>query len=507
MTDLALFDGSVISDDLSILNLGQSEKDLVIAEHGLNPEQADAYLAVKRGKNIFLTGEAGCGKSFLINTIKKTMKNVAVTAMTGVAALLIGGTTLHSWAGIGKGDGGLETLIAKAKRFKPVWINWKTTKVLIIDEVSMMDLTLFEKIVYMIQYFRPEGGLQLVLCGDMMQLPPVKKIHFCFQSYLWDSVINEEIELTTNMRQQDPVFAAHLSELRMGRMSKECVKALRDRQITPPDDVVPTRLYSTRNDTDAINALQLAKLGNPTVEFKPTISIIGEVKEHILNLIKDKDPFAKPVSLAVGAQVLMMKNDPEIGLVNGSKGVVKSIDQDVVVSFYNGVETTIGEADKEIEVEKGLICIKRIPLMLGWAITTHKSQGMTLEHTQVDIGSSVFADGQMYTALSRVKSLDNLYILDFDPMKLKCNQKAKAFYDHIRGKKDAKPLDVQKSTILDCWLCLDRLKKPVTLGCGHNVCKKCWSLVEDKKCGVCRAVQKTEPKINVQLSDLADLLK
>lgn len=504
--------GLDLEDELDFDQLQLTVNQKVDPVSQLNSEQFEAYQLIKSGKSIFVTGEAGCGKSFLIKTIRDTIKNVAVTAMTGAAALLVGGRTLHSWAGIGTGEGSIEKLIASAKRYKNSWVNWKTTKVLIIDEVSMMDLTLFEKIMLMSQYFRPDGTLQIVLFGDMMQLPPVKKNHFCFESSLWNKFIFKTVELTVNMRQNDDEFKKYLSEIRMGVVSKDTIAALRSREADPPSNIVPTRMYSTRRDTDAINLHHLEKLGNIIEVYEAQIDVLGDVPANMVSMFKKNDPFAQPVRLAVGAQVLMMRNDTEMGLVNGSKGVIKSIDENkgVTVCFYNGITTVIPEFGKSIEFDNGMITITRLPLMLGWAITMHKAQGMTLEHTQVDIGASVFAEGQTYTALSRVKSLDNLYVIDFDPMKVRCNPKAKKFYEQLRANDLNTTLVSQPPpSVVECWVCMDAMKRPVTLRCGHNLCKDCWDHIKavgDERCGLCRSSHTGEVKVNNQLGEIIKLL-
>jgi ATP-dependent DNA helicase PIF1 len=425
----------------------------------LTTEQQKAYQAIVDGKSIFLTGPGGTGKSFLLKTLYETIpertgKHIAITAMTGCAALLIGrfAKTLHSWAGIGLGRDPPNTLAATIRKSGKCLRRWLGTDILVIDEVSMLTPELLEKLDQVARTLRrssaPMGGLQVVFVGDFYQLPPVnkdseKETKFVFESPLWKEIVNETVQLTTILRQDDPVFQQILHEARIGEMSKESLAILSKRQDRSWQQlqIKPTLLFTRRAEVDNINDRNLRALQGerrmfkaetvfaPIEQTKGLTESSPIVKQAIERLDKDGSYMAELV-LAIGAQVMLLTNlDHEAGLVNGSRGVVVGFEPNggPLVQFKSGAAISISPTTWECEDLEG-VSRKQIPLKLAYAITIHKAQGATLDCALIDIGTSTFEYGQAYVALSRVKNLQSLYIWDLEPMAFKTHPKVKAFY-------------------------------------------------------------------------------
>jgi ATP-dependent DNA helicase PIF1 len=434
----------------------------------LNEGQRAAYDAVMRGSNVFITGPGGTGKSFLINAILETTeRKVAVTALTGCAALLLGkkAKTLHSWAGIGLGRDDVDTLVKTIKRktwAKPLR-NWLQTAVLIIDEVSMMTPDLFEKLDAVGRRIRgsarPFGGIQVVLVGDFFQLPPVmEKTTFLFQSSKWEDTLDEVIELREIVRQKDPKFQELLNAMRKGRLSPEHLGMLQSRMDLPwcNEEIRPTLLFSRRAEVNMINQSNLDALEgdkyeytvrmhyDPDVATSKRSNVADENVKRIIGSYDNDAPYDTELVLRVGAQVMLIYNlDPAEGLVNGSRGVVKRMivppeggEAVPVVLFKNGEEVAIGRASWPID---DLVGIRRsqIPLRLAYACTIHKAQGSTLDSALIDIGPNVFEFGQAYVALSRAKSLDSLYVWALDPRGIKAHPAVIAFYEGLEAGRPA----------------------------------------------------------------------
>lgn len=428
----------------------------------LNTEQREAFDAIAEGKSIFITGPGGTGKSYLIQAIynlipERLGKHANVTAMTGCAALLLGryAKTLHSWAGVGLGRGSPAELATAIRRSGWTLKRWLGTDILIIDEVSMLTSDFLEKLNEVAQIVRrdkrPMGGLQVIFVGDFYQLPPVVKadeegkreIPFVFDSPVWKEIVARTISLKQIVRQADPEFQKVLNEARIGEVSEQSLDILRLRQGLEwqKELIRPTLLFTRRVEVDIVNDKNLRaltterKLFAADTVFAPLESLRGvsketpEIKRAIEKLDKDA-PYLVELILAVGAQVMLLTNmDPQQGLVNGSRGVVMGFDSmgTPLVQFRNGQPIPIPAATWESEQIEGL-SRKQIPLRLAYAITIHKAQGATLDSALIDIGSNTFEYGQAYVALSRVKSLDSLYIWDVEPSAFRAHPKVKNFY-------------------------------------------------------------------------------
>ncbi|GAG56485.1 unnamed protein product, partial [marine sediment metagenome] len=395
-----------------------------LTENHLNTRQKYAFNMMKQRKNIFLTGQGGTGKSYtlkvFINYCIKKGISYGITSTTGVSALLIRGTTLHSWSGILLGMEDKITLLERVRKRDKAYKRWLYTQVLVIDEISMMSPELLEKLDYIGKKIRkslkPFGGIQLIFCGDFAQLPPVKS-DFCFKSAIWNLLVDKIIYLTENMRQTQEIFKNLLAAVRMGNVTQETVDLLKTRvgaYIETPEGIVPTKLYSHRATVAKINHDSLVSLitqNNPIVTFsakdnvkrKDGRMVDSRYRDQYLGRINKIFQATKTLELCVGAQVMLLFNlDLQAGLANGSRGVVIGFKNGLpVVRFMNGVETPIDKASWSMKISDNVVVSrKQTPLNLAWAITIHKCQGSTLDCAQMDLGATIFSYGQAYTALS-----------------------------------------------------------------------------------------------------------
>jgi ATP-dependent DNA helicase PIF1 len=436
----------------------------------LNTEQEEAVAEVIAGKSLFITGPGGVGKSYLIREIKSRLlaagKTVGVVAMTGCAALQLecGAKTLHSWAGIGLGKESVDTLVAGIRRFNAAKsrARWQHTDVLIIDEVSMMTPDLLEKLDSVARIIRkrvavPMGGLQVIFVGDFCQLPPVNRDisgasvepQLLFECEVWSEIIQRTICLKQIQRQSDPIFQQILNEARMGALTPESLAILEGRKMRLPvikeqmeaSLVKPTLIFSRNNKVDEINNKNMEALDTQLIArkskicFAPKSDTLGinvddpEIKRALARLENDA-PYVPMLSMKAGAQVMLITNlDVEAGLVNGSRGVIKRFTETElpVVEFRNGVVMTIDLATWMTE-EFPFVGMAQIPLRIAYAITIHKSQGATLDCALVDIGKDTFEYGQAYVALSRVRSLEGLFIWGLDIDKVRAHPRVIEFY-------------------------------------------------------------------------------
>uniref|UniRef100_A0A6C0I0R6 AAA+ ATPase domain-containing protein n=1 Tax=viral metagenome TaxID=1070528 RepID=A0A6C0I0R6_9ZZZZ len=420
----------------------------------LSPDQLAVMEIFKAGKNICINSAGGCGKSFLISIIKSYSegmgKNIAVTATTGTAAVLLGNgaKTIYAYAGIGIGNGTIENILKNIKK-NGAYSRWKALDILIIDEISMMGCEIFELLNGIGKQIRrnkkPFGGIQLVLCGDFCQLPPIgKELKYIFESSDWSTVIHQTVVLTTNHRQSDPQFIQLLDEVRFGHISEETREILNSRIGLDYKslEIQPTHLYSTNIAVEKINDAELLKLNNEIKIFhikNATVDKNGEENgidyssKKIINSIEHMDKthqYALELKLAIDAQVMLIVNlDVPNGLANGSRGVVKSFAENgnPLVLFLNGMVVEIAPYTWYNDDQANNFGRIQIPLKLAYAITIHKIQGATLDCVLINL-SNIFQDGQAYVALSRVRSLSGLYIIAIDYSKIRACRKVLAFY-------------------------------------------------------------------------------
>jgi len=440
----------------------------------LSKEQQLAFDKYVEGHNIFITGPGGAGKSALIRMIYqhayKQFKDIHVTAMTGCAAILLNckAKTLHSWAGIGLGNGTNEQMINKIKKNKFLKAIWKGTGILVIDEVSMLSLKLFNMLNDIGKAIRgnsrPFGGIQLIFSGDFYQLPPVgnrdelETQQFCFESDDWNSVFHRDyqIELVKIFRQTDEVYSTILNQIREGKIKRKSNDILLEyvgRDFDPKLVAEPTKLFPTKNKVEQINVSKMSALHGDEKEFK--INYIKDLEMTKNDRIKrldftDKDIQVefdflagnlmcdKEIKLKLGAQVMCIINmKSELGdviICNGSQGIITEFCTFTgcpKVKYNNGFEMIMSRHSWESDKIPG-IGVSQIPLILSWALTIHKSQGVTLDTAEIDVGSGIFECGQTYVALSRVKSLEGLYLTSFDAKRIRINKKVKAYYESLR---------------------------------------------------------------------------
>lgn len=409
----------------------------------MNQNQEYAFSLVEKGKNVYISGAGGSGKTFWINEtmrrlrVKSPNKLVGKTSMTGSAAILIGGTTLHSYLGIGIAKDTM-AMIQRVRKLRKREV-WENTNLLIIDEVSMLSKEIFESLDYIGKELRrnprPFGGMQVVLCGDFCQLGCIGSESFCFESAVWKCCIHETVLFTESFRQRDDlVFARMLDRIRFGQVTPDIEEALNSRilEYRKTSDIEPTRLYPYKRDVCDINKRCLEEL---ILLYKKPSNVYRVRTTFSKDRLRKYVPGLEDVlHLCADAQVILTVNlDIPNGLVNGSRGVVKhfTLDGLPVVTFLNGMTLTIDYFKHTIEEKSVEVCsCSQIPLMLGWAITIHKSQGMTLDLVITDL-SNVFDYGQAYVTLSRVKNLASLFITDINFQKIRCNPKVLEFYSSI----------------------------------------------------------------------------
>lgn len=457
----------------------------------LSSEQQYAFAKFAQRRNIFVTGPGGTGKTRLIQFLVEyaTVNGIShqVCAMTGCAAVLLNckAKTIHSWSGIKLGKGPIDDIVRRVMRNRCNAKLWRETEILVIDEVSMMSRKMFDLLDQIGRAIRktpskPFGGIQLVFTGDFFQLPPIADYEdpatgdFCFQHPKWNMAFPSAdcIELKTFFRQTDPKYIQLLQEIRRGIISEESVNALelrilRGGQTAPlKNGVSPTKLFPIRAKVDFINNTTYTKLSGTekVYHFNVTTSARTHIDSGTPLTFEEISRFAdltaeqvtyevdglvtsiqtdKTVRLKIGALVMCTANiDIERGICNGSQGIVVDFAEDIssvndrasaivpVVQFSNGITMRVGVHQRQCE-EYPCIVVSQIPLCLAWALTIHKIQGATLDSAEIDIGKSVFAAGQTYVGLSRVKTLDGLYLSEFNSTKIKADPIVIEFYNSL----------------------------------------------------------------------------
>jgi len=391
--------------------------------------QSQAMSLLKMGKNVYLTGQAGSGKTYVLNYYVDFLKShripVAVTASTGIAATHLNGTTIHSWSGIGIKSQLTDFDLNRIADTPGLAAKIQSAKVLIIDEISMLHSYRVDMVNQVCKYLRlnpqPFGGLQIVLCGDFFQLPPINETGmpssgFAFKSKAWAESDLSICYLTEQHRQDDESFLQLLNTIRSQEVDDYVFEKLSGRMHVSLSSKTPTRLYSHNIDVDAVNVAQLEKISQPENIFLMT----SQGKKPLVETLK-KGCLAPPrLVLKKGALVMFIKNNPPKGYMNGTLGKVIGFDEEnfPIVETYSGKKIIADSVSWELaENDKVLAQITQVPLRLAWAITVHKSQGMSLDAAEIDLSKS-FAYGMGYVALSRVKTLDGIKLLGLNPMAL-----------------------------------------------------------------------------------------
>lgn len=381
------------------------------------------------GQSVFLTGAPGAGKTYVLNEFIRRAtrlgKNVAVTASTGIAATHIGGTTIHSWSGLGIKDSlsewDLERLSATDRLIK----RYNATDILVIDEVSMLHGHRLDMVNEVCKLLRknnvPFGGVQVVLVGDLFQLPPISRgaeiVDFIHQSAAWEELNPQVCYLTEQHRQADDDGLLDLLEaMRRGDVNELHEAALQERLgLHPANNAVVTRLYSHNMDVDSINQRHLKAL---TVDSRLYTMQTSGAAAKVEQLAKSVLAPAA-LELKIGAEIMFVANNFAAGFVNGTRGkVVDFVDNVPLVKLPSGREIKVELHNWKLE-EDGRVRaeVAQLPLRLAWAITIHKSQGMSLDAAEIDLSRS-FTPGMGYVALSRVRSLDGVYLGGINQMAL-----------------------------------------------------------------------------------------
>lgn len=474
----------------------------------LSREQQIAFDKYLQGDNIFITGPGGSGKSALIRQIYKhalsISKDIHVTALTGCASILLNckAKTLHSWAGIGLGNGTTEQIILKIRKNKFLKSTWRDTDILVVDEVSMLSLKLFDMLNAVGKAVRgnlkPFGGIQIIFSGDFYQLPPVgdnsepDTQRFCFESDDWNSVFHRDsqIELKKIFRQTDEIYSTILNQIREGRIKRKSNDMLLQyvgRPLDPDLVAEPTKLYPTKNKVEQINIHRMSSLNGEEREFKLNyvrdLEMTKKEKETRLEF-SEKDIqieldflsgnllCEKNIKLKVGAQVMCIINikseQGDILICNGSQGIIKEFcefSKCPKVKYNNGIEMVMTRHTWLSDKIPG-VGITQVPLILSWALTIHKSQGATLDAAEIDVGSGIFECGQTYVALSRVKSLDGLYLTSYDAKRIRINKKVKDYYESLKLYNES---NEQKQEVYVPLVIAEHIQDAVPIGISLNI--------------------------------------
>lgn len=414
------------------------------------------------GENIFITGPGGTGKTYAIKNIYKHAiqngKKISVTALTGVASILLdcNATTIHSWAGIGICNKPDEQIIKKICKSKFYRHNWENTDILIIDEISMMSCRTFELLNKIGKEIRCNnkqfGGIQIILSGDFFQLPPVKETVFCFESDEFNKSFDNIINLTKVFRQDDNIFKTLLINMRKGKITRNSIEILNNKVISNNADlnkmVNITRLVPIKSKANEINDYFINKIKDKKYVYKRCVKEINDnltkaekhkldlmtetEKETEYNYIKESTLSEEKLVLKKGAYVMCIANlNLESGIANGSTGIVVDFTEEKYpIVQFDKIKITVSRKEWKSDNVPG-ISILQVPLILAWGITIHKAQGLTLEKAILDIGKDLFEAGQMYVALSRLKTLDGIYLQDFCLDNLKINTKVLNYYNTL----------------------------------------------------------------------------
>lgn len=455
-------------------------------------KQVEALDLLKTGANIFLTGAAGSGKTYVLNQYIKYLKDhhvqVATTASTGIAATHLHGKTIHSWSGIGIKDSISALDLERLHKNKRVKSNYKKTKVLIIDEISMLQKYQLDMVDVIARSFldseRVFGGLQVILCGDFFQLPPVSSVveeekQFAYDASVWKDETFKVCYLHEQHRQGDDPLLTILNDIRSGTAGEQTKVPLRTRYKKEPEGATSaTKLYTLNLNVDCMNDSELAQLPGQAYTFTMTSqgfsALVEGLKRNCLAL--------EQLKLKIGAEVMFIKNHPLGKYVNGTRCVVvgfeKTADAWPIVKTYDNQIITASAEEWALE-EDGVIraSITQVPLRLAWALTIHKSQGMTLDAAEIDLGDA-FEPGMGYVALSRVRRLTGLKLMNLNEMALKVHpkilQQDKLFKEnsaklvqYLHGLSETEKIQLQEQTLFKRFEA-DKAKKTKKTMCGKE---------------------------------------
>ena len=422
----------------------------------LSDTQRNAFSKFRSGKSMLILGSAGTGKTRLVKEFYKYVKRnnetktMYITSTTGISAYNIGGITINSFMGIGTGDASIDVLLKRLRYKIGIKDRIRRTDILVIDEISMMSASIFEKINVIFQTLRksrlPFGGIQLILTGDFLQLEtifsnPNADNRFIIESELFKKMFSKStVVLKENFRQRsDNKYIDILMRIRRAEQTDADVSSLLERLLKrgqQKGEVV--HLVSSNWKAQQINTERLASINSPESYYETVCIKTGDkdtcelLQKELQNQFSQRG--IETVALRKGCRVLLIKNlDVENGLVNGSIGTVEDLFTDgVKVKFDNGVTQIINRVEWEIELDNARVVLQQIPLMLSYSITIHKSQSLSLDNAVLDL-ADCFCNHMVYVALSRVRSLSGLYLKSFNPKKITVNPKLLEFINAIEN--------------------------------------------------------------------------
>jgi len=460
--------------------------------------QSEALTLLKMGKNVFLTGSAGSGKTYVLNQyidfLKERGVEIAITASTGIAATHIGGMTIHSWSGIGIKDNLSKYDLDALEEKQYLWKRFEKVKVLVIDEISMLSAHTLDSIDAVAKLFKrnnePFGGLQVIFSGDFFQLPPIVKntpqaappkkeeslfdssdisyefdhqtqnlTPFAFRARSWIKADLHICYLHEQFRQDDGDLFTILQEIRDGEVSEQTFENLKNRMNLDEKEIneLP-KLYTHNMDVDSFNLKKLKEIKSDEKNY----DMVGAGKDHIVETLKRGCLSPEKFVSKIGALVMFVKNNPVQGYVNGTVGEIVDYDDGYPVVETKEGKKFIAYPESWIVEDQGkkLAEITQIPLKLAWGMTIHKSQGMTIDRAMIDLTKS-FVAGQGYVALSRLRSLDGLYLQGFNNQALEVHGEVLEFDKKLKKKSDIYVSKLSKTDEKRIEECLQEFLKKI----------------------------------------------
>lgn len=408
------------------------------SRYSLSPSQEEALKTLKGIDNIFLTGAAGSGKSYLLSHFLKDQdrKSFPVLASTGAAAILVGGRTFHSFFGLGILEGGPQATIERALANKRLLKRLKSTFGIVIDEVSMLSGKVLKTAETIAQKARGNtrawGGLRVIAVGDFAQLPPVNPYcserEWAFLDEVWETSEFKSIVLKEVMRTHDPQFMEVLGFVRKGIVN-DTVRNFLNHRTQVPKDFSGTRLFARKDEVEKFNLNRLAEIKSPIHSFET----VYKGKETEIEKFKKNSPIPDVISIKENALIMLRQNDPDQRWVNGSLGHIREMgDSTLSIQLMNGGLVSVEKVDFTLLDADGLpvVTASNFPVTLAWGVTIHKAQGTTLDQVYLDL-RRLWEPGQAYVALSRARCPKNLFIEGWSESSIKTDRAVVDFYREI----------------------------------------------------------------------------